>query len=391
MNDTAEKPRRRWVPSGVHILVAFAIGACGREVESPAEEQPIHQEQNVVLLDSTAIAIANITLVAVESVQTVSLPVTGTITYDANLVSHVGPRIAGRIVRLFADIGTNVRNGDELAVLESPEIGRLRAEEQEAAALVEIARENFDRERRLEEQGISSRKELLSAEADLRRAEAAQNSARQQLQVLGAGEGEGGQYALTAPFQGVVVARHASLGEIASPADQLFTVADLDRLWIELDIYERDLSQVRSGQKVDVTTAAYPGREFPGEISYVGEILDPERRTIRVRVELPNVDRALRPGMFATANIQVDHEGAPILVVPEDAVQELEGRTVVFVPGDLAGEFRAQPIETGGRTNDGRSIVLSGLAVGDLVVGMGAFALRSELSANEIGEAGHGD
>lgn len=391
MNDMRKMLRTRWVPGSALFLTVLALAACGgRGLDEAMEEGQNDEEHDVVQLDSTAIAIANITLVSVETVETTSLPVTGTITYDANRVSHVGSRIEGRIVRLSADIGANVTNGQTLAILESPEIGQLRADEQEAVALVEIARENFERERRLEAQGISSRKELLDAEADLRRAEAALNGTRQKLNVLGAGEGEGGRHPLTAPFRGVVVARHASLGEMASPSDQLFTVADLDRLWIELDIYERDLSRVRSGQKVEVTTAAYPGRDFPGEIAYVGDILDPERRTIRVRVEIPNIDRVLRPGMFATANIQVDRAGVPMAVIPEEALQEVEGRTVVFVPGDRAGEFRAWPIEVGGRADGGRIIVLSGLEAGDLVVGTGAFALRSELARNEIGEAGHG-
>lgn len=394
MNDIRSMSRRLRVAGGALFLGLLAFTACGgAEVGEVADgDHAEDEEHDVVQLDSTAIAIANITLVSVETVQTTSLPVTGSITYDANRVSHVGPRIDGRIVRLSADIGANVSPGRALAILESPEIGQLRADEQEAAALVEIARENFQRELRLEQQGISSRKELLDAEADLRRAEAALNSTRQRLRVLGAGEGEGGQFVLAAPFEGVVVARHASLGEMANPADQLFTIADLDRLWIELDIYERDLPRVRRGQAVSVATAAYPGRDFPGEIAYVGDILDPDRRTVRVRVEVPNPDRALKPGMFATANIHVDRAGGDtsLVVVPDEALQQVEGRSVVFVPGDHPGEFRAWPVEVGEAADDGRTVVLSGLQAGDLVVGTGAFALRSELARNEIGEAGHG-
>ena len=228
------------------------------------------------------------------------------------------------------------------------------------------------------------------AEADLRRAEAALNGAHDRLAVLGAGDGEGGQYALTSPFAGVVVARDASLGEMASPSDQLFTVADLTRLWIELDIYERDLSRVAQGQAVDVTTGAYPGRTFPGRIVYVGDIVDPEKRTVRARVEIPNADMSLKPGMFANALIRIGGEGPPVPAVPREAVQEVEGRTVVFVPGSRPGEFRAQPVQVGQPTEDGMVLVQSGIGLGDQVVTTGAFALRSELAEGEIGEAGHG-
>jgi cobalt-zinc-cadmium efflux system membrane fusion protein len=204
--------------------------------------------------------------------------------------------------------------------------------------------------------------------------------------VLGAGHGEGGQYALTAPFAGVVVAREANLGEMASPANQLFTIANLDRLWIELDVYERDLSRIARGQAVEVSTAAYPDRTFPSKIVYVGDVLDPQKRTVRSRVEIPNESRALKPGMFATARIQVGGGGSPVVVVPQAAVQELEGRKVVFVPGDRPGEFRAQPVEVGASAGEGRVTILTGLDAGDRIVTSGAFALRSELAKGEIGE-----
>lgn len=397
MNQIYTKRARHWAPGAALLLALLSLTACGDDSaegaaveEEQAEGEEHAGEQDVVLLDSTAMSIANITLVPVETVQTTGLPVTGTITYDANRVSHIGPRIDGRIVRLSADVGEAVRGGQALAILESQEVGQVRAEEREAEALLQIARENYERERRLEEQGISSRKELLDAEANLRRAEAAQNSAHERLRVLGAGDGEGGQYALTSPFPGVVVARDASLGEMASPADQLFTVANLDRLWIELDIYERDLARVTRGQEVDVTTAAYPGRTFPGQIVYVGDILDPETRTVRGRVEIPNPGGTLKPGMFANALIRVSGGGPPMAVIPQEAVQEVEGRQVVFVPGDQPGEFRAQPVEVGEPAGNGRVVVLSGLNPGDRVVTTGAFALRSELAEAEIGEAGHG-
>lgn len=225
MNDTWNVWSRRWPLRTLVLLAVASATACGRgdaagkpAVETASVEAGGQraQESGVVVLDSAAIAAARIVVTPVETVQTTGLPVTGTITYDANRVSHIGPRIDGRVVRLSADVGDAVRGGQALAILESPQVGQVRAEEHEAEALLRIARENYERERRLEQQGISSRKELLEAEANLRRAEAALTSARERLRVLGAGHGNGGQYALTSPFPGVVVSREASLGEMAS-------------------------------------------------------------------------------------------------------------------------------------------------------------------------------
>ena len=377
------------------LFPSLAGIACGGTDSPPDEEEAsegeshAESEGDVVVLDTAAITAAAIRLSAVDTVSSTGLPVTGTITYDANRVSHIGSRTEGRIVMLRADIGERVRSGQPLAVLESPAVGQLRSEEHEAEALLQIAEENFAREQRLEQQGISSRKELLDAKADLRRAEAALRSARERLRVLGAGHGDGGQFAITAPFAGVVVQRDASRGEMASPADQLFTVADLSRVWIELDIFERDLPRVAVGQPVSVTTTAYPGREFPGRIVYVGAVVDTTTRTVPARVEVPNSDGMLRPGMFATATIRVGGGGGPRPVVPRDAVQELEGRQVVFVRGDRPGEFRPQPVELGETVDSARVGIREGLSPGDSVVVSGAFMLRSELAKGEIGEHGH--
>lgn len=348
-------------------------------------------ESDVVVLDTTSIRLGGIRVATVDSVTTSGLQVTGSIAYDANRVSHVGSRTDSRVLTVRADLGSRVASGAALAILESADVGQLRAEERQGEELVAIARENFAREQRLEAQGISSRKELLLAEAELRRSEAALRSTEERLAVLGAAHdhGAGAAYSLVAPIAGTVVGRNASLGEVVGPSDVLFTVADLSVVWIELDIFERDLSRVRAGQSVVVTVTAYPGRRFPGRLAYVGEILDPTKRTVRARVEVPNANASLKPGMFATASIQVGGGGPAMAVVPQAAVQEVGGRKVVFVPGDAPGEFRPVPVVVGETVDGDRVTILSGLRPGSHFVVTGAFALRSELAKGEIGEHGH--
>ena len=362
--------------------VAATAGAAGEHADT---EESIE----VVVLDTTQQRLGGIVVEPVATITTSGLAVTGTITYDANRVSHVGARTEGRVVALRAELGARVGRGQTLALLESADVGQIRAEEREAEELVKIAEENFAREKRLAAQGISSRKELLEAEAELRRMQASLRSAETRMQVLGAGHGTGGQFGVTAPFAGQVVARDASLGEMAGPEDTLFTVADLSRVWIELSVFERDLPRVRVGQSVAVRTAAYPDRVFQGRIVLVGSILDPQKRTVAARVEIPNADGALKPGMFANANIQVGAGGPTVVVVPQDAIQEVEGKKVVFVPGDKPGEFRPQPVEVGDPIEGGRVTIRGGLAASTRVVTRGAFALRSELAKGEIGEQGH--
>jgi cobalt-zinc-cadmium efflux system membrane fusion protein len=384
-----------WAARGLFPLALLVLTGCGdskkseKHVEATAAPEQGDTTEGVVHLDSVALASSSIRVGRAESINSTGLAVTGSINYDPNLVSHIGSRTEGRILELRADIGQRVSAGQPLALLESPEVGQVRSEERQAETLLKIAQENYGREQRLEEQGIASRKELLDSRADLTRAESALQSAQERLRVLGAGHGEGGQFAITAPFAGAVVQRDANRGEMASPSDQLFTVADLSRVWVELNIFERDLARVVVGQSVAVGVSAYSGERFPGRIVYVGAILDTATRTVRARVEVPNRDGRLRPGMFATAAIQIAGKGLSQVAVIRDALQEVEGKQVVFVPGTKPGEFRSQAVEPGDMVDGNRVIILAGLKSGDSVVVSGAFLLRSELAKSEIGEHGH--
>jgi len=373
------------------VLVALALFGCGGGEDDHVEDD--HEDEapsgaEVVELDSIALSMAGIEFGRADTVSSARLEVTGTITFDQNRVSHVGPRTEGRIRDLRVDLGAQLRRGQVLAVLESPSVGATRADLHEAESLVEIAQENFAREERLEAQGIASRKELLDAQADLRRAEAALQKATEQLSALGAEHGVGSEFTVSAPFDGVVVEKHATMGEVVGPSDQLFTVADLGRLWIELDIYERSLTQVSEGLPVTVTTAAYPRRVFNGRIVYLGDILDQETRTIRARVEVENSEDLLKPGMFARASVELAG-GVALVVVPREAVQTIEERTVVWIPGDEAGHFFTREIEVGQTLADGRVEIITGVEPGLEIVVAGAFTLKAELSKEDFGGHGH--
>ena len=168
-----------------------AAAAAGESEESGHEEGAAQGGMEVVVLDSAGLAMAGIALGVADTVQSTVLPATGTITYDQNRVSHIGPRTEGRILSLRADLGDRLRRGQVIAILESPEVGATRADLHEAEAMLQIARENYDREQRLEQQGISSRRELLDAERELRRAESALLRAGERLNALWAGHGQG--------------------------------------------------------------------------------------------------------------------------------------------------------------------------------------------------------
>lgn len=377
---------------GASVVAVTLIGlwaVFARSSDKPAQQAApqLRSADSVVTLDSTGQRLAGIELFTVTSGGTGELVANGSITYDANRVSVVSPHIDGRVVSVRADLGQNVQRGAILAVLESPEIGQMRGDLERAAANSDIARRNFEREKRLFEQQITPQKEMLEAEAAYRTAEADRRSAIARLGSIGAsgaGHGSGASFGLVAPVPGTVVERNASPGQTVGPSVSLFTVADLRSLWITVDIYEGDLARVRQGAPAVVTVPAFANEKFSGKVTYAGGVIDPDSRTFKVRVEVSNVGLRLRPGMFAQVRIPtVSSAPEPGHVsIPEAAVQEIDGSSVVFVAAMPAGTYIARKVTLGARPSEGVVTITSGLSQGERVAVKGAFQLSSELSKN---------
>jgi cobalt-zinc-cadmium efflux system membrane fusion protein len=383
------------------LLLAATSLACANSdapakeasAEATAGERPDSAEapasaDTVVTLDSAAQRLAGIQLVTVTAGAGDELVANGTITYDANHVAVVAPRSEGRVVRLRADLGQRVRAGAVVAIVESPEVGQVRGELVSARARMEVAQKNYDREKRLFEQSITSQRELLAAEGEFRTAEADFASARGRLRALGADEGEGAAFGLATPVAGTVVERNANPGQVVGPSSNLFTVADLRHVWITVDVYESDLGRVRQGAKAAVVPTAVPGERFAGRVTYAGGVVDTTSRAFKVRVEVLNDDLRLRPGMFAQVRIQVPARGdtTEALAVPELAVQDLQGKWVAFVAGGVPGRFVARAVTVEPSSAGGMVRVTSGLKPGDRVVANGAFQLKAELTKASFGE-----
>jgi membrane fusion protein, heavy metal efflux system len=379
---------------GTAALVLTWAVACspGEDAGEGGEEEETHVE-GFVEMDEAAMTNVGLEIVPVTVVSEAVLSATGTIIYNENRTSFVGPRAEGRIVSIDTDLGRRVRAGDPLAGLESPELGEAEAAHEQARAELELARENYDRELSLFEDGISSRKDMSEARAEFRSKEAAFRAATARHRTLGASDHPednaslGGMYTLSAPISGTVVERDLVLGEIVGVEDDVFTIADLTKLWIVLDIYDRDLSRVRAGMAVDIATTAFQGETFSGTLTYVGQVVDPITRTVKARVEIDNPDRTLRPGMFATALIHgLDADAA--LAIPDEAIQELDEGTVVFVPVG-SGRFEIRPIIVGSGVGNGLVTILDGLIEGEQVVAQGSFYLKSELLKESFGGDEH--
>jgi cobalt-zinc-cadmium efflux system membrane fusion protein len=194
-------------------------------------------------------------------------------------------------------------------------------------------------------------------------------------------------YSLVSPGNGVVIERELTRGETAEPGKKVFTVADLSTVWIVLNIYERDLAKISKGAPAKITTESYPGESFTGKVSYLGDVVNPESRTLPVRVVVANPQRRLKPGMFATAEVITGMSSRDAIMIPLSALQKIEGKPSVFVQ-EKDGAFAKRELDLGRQF--GSSVeVKSGLRDGDRVVVAGAFTLKSELLKGEGDAHGH--
>lgn len=321
---------------------------------------------------------------------------TATIKPNQYELTHVSPRIQGKAIAVFAEAGQQVSAGETLALLDSLEVGQKKADFLKARTNLRIAKRNYAREQRLFAQKISSETEYLAAKGAYERSVTDYLAAREALRMMGMPEHEIKEISwssrdeslshlhLTSPIAGTVVTRHITRGELITPKDKPFTIADLSTVWIILDIYEEDLSRVQVDSQVRVTTVAYPEEIFQATVIHIHDVLNPDTRTVDARVEIPNPDRRLRPGMFAHASLTAPPEKERRgLFVPQNAVQHIDDRPTIFVQIE-PGTYEVRHVKLGA-TFAPFVEVHTGVSEGETVVGKGSFYLKSVLQKEQMG------
>ncbi len=381
------------------LALSLALSACGggkagdaapvaQKAASQAEGE--HKEEGGLKLTPEEARSAGIkleTLAAQGFADTVT--VTATIRPNQDRIARVAPRVEGRIVQVTASLGDNVKAGQVLAVLDSLALGEAQSALQRAQSAQRVAQSDFKRAELLSADEIIPQRELLRARSALETAVADMRAAEDKLRLLGGVAAASGRAAstfpLTAPLAGTVVQKKATIGELGTPSEPLFSVADLSTVWIEANLTEDKLARVQVGAPATVTVTAYPGERFAGRVTYVASMLDKDSRTTPARIEVPNKDRRLKPEMFASATIETGATRAPALSVPSGAVTLLQGQPTVFIAE--GGGYEPRAIDPGEKVG-GRTVVKSGLKAGDQVVAEGAYALKARLLKSQIGE-GH--
>lgn len=381
---------------GITFALFVVLVGCGRAPE-PAEATPAaadhkaegakaehHDDEGVVQLSPEAMQRADI---RVEPVGTLSsaqvLVAPAELQPNADRIARVGPRVAGRIATVMVPLGANVRAGQPLATIRSPEAAEAAATLDSARAAETLARRSLARERELFERKVSAQREVLEAEAALASAGATVRAAEARLAAKGFSAASGNfepVVTVTSPIAGTVIERTAAADAPVGPDSVLFTIADLSSLWLTVRVSETSVEAIRKGQTVSVLVGGRPDRPVDGRVDYIAPIVAPDTRTVDVRVQVPNRSGALRPGTSASARFDLPDRptsaGDARVLVPRTAVQELHQSNVVFVP---SGEhrFKAQPVTLGSSFGD-QVEVLSGVKAGDRIVIQGAFTLKAQ-------------
>jgi len=322
---------------------------------------------------------------------------TGKVEANADRIAHVSPRISGKIVSVRASLGDSVAAGQPLVTLDSVELGEALNRYHQSKTRLALAQSSMDRIKALVEKKIAARKDILQAETDYTMAQTELHTDEERLALYGVSAPDltsaGHRKPLLpvrSPIGGVITEKHAIVGELADPSKSLFTVADLSSVWVMVDINEKDLAKVHRGQSATVTLGAFPDVKLKGRITYIADLVDVSSRTVKARVEVANPGRKLKPEMFATVELTLAADAPPVLAVPEDALQDLDGKKVVFV-AEKESEFAARPVQTG-RAAGGLVEIVSGLKEGERYAVKGSFILKSELKKGEMtDEHGHGE
>lgn len=342
----------------------------------------------VVPLSAEAVERAGIVVASVASGTSaggIRLP--GVVEPNAYREVAVTPLVAGRVTGVSAELGASVRRGQTLAQIYSPELAEAQTKYVSARAMLEAHDRELQRTQKLVEIGAASRQEMERIHAEHAAQTAAVESARSQLELLGVSAaaidalGSGSKVNATtsvpAPIDGVITERAANVGLNVDQATPLFTIIDLSTVWIIADVYEKDFSHVRVGSDATVTTSAYPGLSLRGRISYIDPQMNPETRTAKVRVEVPNPRGELRLGMYADV-VVAEASGASVPVIPRSAVQNVGDRTVVYLANPKApGTFTEREVRLGKASGE-QVEVTAGLQPGDAVVTKGSFFVRAE-------------
>lgn len=296
------------------------------------------------------------------------LALSGVVSFNENNVVKVYPRSSGQVVEARVSLGDHVTKGQALATIKSADVAGSYSDLESAEADLAVAKRQMTNAEQLFKGGISSEREYNEAKEAYRKAQAVRNKVQSQININSGGKATvGGQYVLTAPIDGYIVEKKVAAGAFirTDATDNLYTISNLRDVWIFANVYEADINKIHEGDEARVVPMAYPDKVFIGKIGKVSQVLDPQSKAMKVRINLDNKDMLLKPEMYA--KIMVSNEaGQRAVCIPSTAVISQDGKNYVVVYRSKS-DINVAEVEIV-KTVGGKTFVQGGLEPGQLVI-----------------------
>ncbi|MEO7044893.1 MAG: efflux RND transporter periplasmic adaptor subunit, partial [Ferruginibacter sp.] len=349
-------------------LILFA---CKAKTEVTAVEKP-------PLISDSLARIIEVDTVKNEYIQD-ELSLNGEVSYDDNKVIKIFPNASGQVVSVNVTLGDKVKKGQTLAVIKSADVAGDYADLSTVTTDASIAEKEYKSAEQLYKNGISSEKDFNQAKLEYDKALNAVKKVQMQIEINGGGKTRaGGAYVITAPREGFIVDKNINAGSFIrnDNSQNLFTISDMQDVWVLANVFETDIPKIKDGQPAEVTTLAYPGKVFYGKVDQLNTVLDPLSKAMKIKIVLPNVNMLLKPEMFT--NIILAHqEDQQALEIPTKAIISDNGKNYVVVYQDK-NHARAQEVNIL-KIEGTKTYIQSGLQAGDFVVSKNQILLYNAL------------
>lgn len=376
------------ITSLILVIVMFSLVACKGNNHQPVAKK---QEVDPNLVELSADLQKKVTLVQVGQADIREvLRIPGSVQVDEQRMARIGAPVTGRITDIDAVLGQHVKQGQALATLNSTELAQNQLVYIKALQQIDLQSKAVERARVLLEADVISKAELQRRESELSAAQADLNAAGDQLQVLGMSPQGIAKLSktsqmhsfstVTARISGTVITRKINLGQVVQPADELFVVADLSKVYAVAEVPERQIDLIEKGQEVDILIPSINEKPIKGKLVYVSDIVNPETRTVMVRSEISNVNREIKPDMLVSMLVQ----SKPIskLSVPVKSIVRENDKNHVFVQ-IASNKYRLREVDIGDEFN-GMVAIVSGVEEGETIVTDGAFHVNNERKRKEL-------
>ncbi len=374
------------------VVIGALLSGCAKKEKQESVEKS-ESKNKIVTLKA-----ASIKDIGLERVQVALQSISGTMSIPAKVVANqdneavIGSLVQGRVHKVYANVGDYVKAGQVLMTVEGLDVGQIKSSFLKSKAAFEYAKANYERQKKLFDEKIGAQKSLLETQAEFEKASAEFKAEDKKIHALGLSDVDiisakndeqhtSGTLPIKASINGVVVERNVVIGQSVDVSTNAFRVMNTASLWVDGQIYEKDIAKPLRKARVEFTAASFKNEKFKGALTYIGQVVDEHSRTITVRGTFANPGNQLKPNMFGELHIPLA-ENTKGLLVPEESIVNQSGEHFVFVAiNDTSFEMRK--VKLGGKYEQGIEII-EGIKEGENIVSKGTFYLLSEVKKDEI-------